>query len=214
MKLVLWNILRNLCRLGDGVMDDKIIILATNQLMNDENRELILPIRKKIWLEYGPIEQNGKNALLTEGLLKRLSLAKICINKVFYLCEKEPVLRKNLKMLLKSIEEYIDGMIPAQKLESVKNEKYSIFEELAYTEGYEKLSLIGLACVYAANIALWDDLLLQDTSESDMDEDLDSFSWDTSYMISLIYSMDFDHEYNRAKREEFWMWYLSVAKNI
>ena len=28
-------------------MDDKIIILATNQLMNDENRELILPIRKK-----------------------------------------------------------------------------------------------------------------------------------------------------------------------
>ena len=83
MKLVLWNILRNLCRLGDGVMDDKIIILATNQLMNDENRELILPIRKKIWLEYGPIKQNGKNALLTEGLLKRLSLAKICINKVF-----------------------------------------------------------------------------------------------------------------------------------
>ena len=82
-------------------MDDKIIILATNQLMNDENRELILPIRKKIWLEYGPIKQNGKNALLTEGLLKRLSLAKICINKVFYLCEKEPVLRKNLKMLLK-----------------------------------------------------------------------------------------------------------------
>lgn len=146
--------------------------------------------------------------------MKRLSLAKICINKVFYLCEKEPVLRKNLKMLLKSIEEYIDGMIPAQKLESVKNEKYSIFEELAYTEGYEKLSLIGLACVYAANIALWDDLLLQDTSESDMDEDLDSFSWDTSYMISLIYSMDFDHESNRAKREEFWMWYLSVAKNI
>ena len=111
-------------------MDDKIIILATNQLMNDENRELILPIRKKIWLEYGPIKQNGKNALLTEGLLKRLSLAKICINKVFYLCGKEPVLRKNLKMLLKSIEEYIDGMIPAQKLESVKNEKYSIFEEL------------------------------------------------------------------------------------
>ena len=53
-------------------MDDKIIILATNQLMNDENRELILPIRKKIWLEYGPIKQNGKNALLTEGLLKRL----------------------------------------------------------------------------------------------------------------------------------------------
>ena len=74
--------------------------------------------------------------------------------------------------------------------------------------------MIGLACVYAANIALWDDLLLQDTSESDMDEDLDSFSWDTSYMISLIYSMDFEHEYNRAKREEFWMWYLSVAKNI
>ena len=175
---------------------------------------MILPIRKKIWLEYGPIKQNGKNALLTEVILKRLSLAKICINKVFYLCEKEPVLRKNLKMLLKSIEEYIDGMIPAQKLESVKNEKYSIFEELAYTEGYEKLSLIGLACVYAANIALWDDLLLQDTSESDMDEDLDSFSWDTSYMISLIYSMDFEHEYNRAKREEFWMWYLSVAKNI
>ena len=53
--------MRNLCRLWDGVMDDKIIILATNQLMNDENRELILPIRKKIWLEYGPIEQNGKN---------------------------------------------------------------------------------------------------------------------------------------------------------
>ena len=55
--------------------------------------------------------------------------------------------------------------------------------------------------------------MIQYTSESDMDEDLDSFSWDTSYMISLIYSMDFDHEYNRAKREEFWMWYLSVAKN-
>ena len=45
-----------------------------------------------------------------------------------------------------------------------------------------------MACCYAARVALFDEILLYDTDDDDLDEELDAYSWDTAYLISLLFS--------------------------
>ncbi|MGN6715641.1 Imm5 family immunity protein [Anaerocolumna jejuensis] len=84
----------------------------------------------------------------------------------------------------------------------------------AYEPQYEKTSLIGFAALYAANIALYDELLFQNSEDNDLDEDLDSFTWDTSYLVSLVYSDSTEEGIRIEKQREYWSWYLAEVQKI
>ena len=57
-------------------MDEKIIILATNQLMNDENRELILPIRKKNMVRVWSDRAKWKKCIINRRFIEKTFVSK------------------------------------------------------------------------------------------------------------------------------------------
>lgn len=190
------------------LMDEKIIKSAFTQLENNANSDLILPIRKKLWLELGEIRKHNSKASITEGLCKRVKLAGLCVEKVLYLWENTLPNNKSIQNLLDYVDKYLNGRISFAELEKYKNMCSSEFEEIAYIAEFEKISLIGLATVYVADIALYDELLFENSDDDDNDDDLDSFTWDTSYLISLVYSDNENEDESIKKKYDFWSWYL------
>ncbi|MBQ7776065.1 MAG: hypothetical protein IJ379_09090 [Lachnospiraceae bacterium] len=79
-------------------------------------------------------------------------------------------------------------------------------KEVSYSAEDERCGVVGLAVCYVANIALYDEVLFEGTDSEDLDEELDSFTWDTSYLISLLYSEE--------ERAEYWNWYLKKVEEL
>lgn len=168
---------------------------------------LELPVRKGLWLEFGEIEKTSFYATKTDALKKRVSLAIKCINKVRDIWNNVGSI--DLEKLLECINDYLADKISAEELMDISNDYRQLIEEIAYN-GEEVYGAVGVACCYAANIALYDELIIYNTDAEDLDEDLDSFTWDTSYLISLIYSGDGESK----KTEEYWRWYLEEIENM
>lgn len=195
-------------------MNTNIYNYALAQLKKDKNGELILPIRKRIWLSFGEIKKSGDRVLITSGMVNRIHLAQTCVEKNMYLWNNEFGKKNELTELLDCINFYIDKKKTFGELESMRNICNASFWNLAYNPKYEIISLIGLAGIYVSNIALYDDLLLQETKEEELDDLLDPFSWDASYLSSLVYAAKDNGELIKDKRIEFWKWYLEMAKMI
>ncbi|MDE5780327.1 MAG: hypothetical protein K2I03_02450, partial [Lachnospiraceae bacterium] len=142
---------------------------------------------------------------------KRVSLAMECINLVRDTWNNRESI--NLEILLKSVNDYLEDKISAEELMKINNDYRQVVEEIAYN-GEEVYGVVGLACCYVANIALYDELIIYNTDDEDLDEELDSFTWDTSYLISLIYSADENIVESNKKRTEYWKWYLDEIEKI
>lgn len=184
-------------------MDLQVVNRARKAL--DNSGILELPIRKSLWLEFGEIEKTSLYAVKTEALKKRVRLATECINLVKDTWTNSGNI--DLENLLKSVDDYLEDKISAEELMKINNRYRQSAEEIAYN-GEEAYGIVGLACCYAANIALYDESIIYNTDDEDSDEDLDSFTWDTSYLISLIYSED------ESSKKEYWNWYLNEFEKI
>lgn len=185
-------------------MKSEVINIARESLKNFGILEL--PIRKKLWLELGQIEKTTIYAAKTEGLKKRVSLAIKCINKVKDIWNNKDI---DLEKMLKSINDYLDDNISADELLMITNDYRQQVEEIAYG-GEELYGVVGMACCYVGNIALYDEPIIYCTGDEDLDEDLDSFTWDTSYLVSLVFSTD---ESNK-RITEYWKWYLENVEEM
>lgn len=188
-----------------------IIEYAYKQLNNNAYGELILPIRKKIWKQFGSVDYDNIQKDVSDGIKRRVKLAELCIEKVIDLWDEATNNDKRPYELLNLINEYIEGNTCKEKLKNKMDLFENQLEVEAYEAKYEKVSLIGLAAVYAANIVLYDELLFFNTDENDLDEELDCFTWDTSYLISLVCSDGTDENERKEKKKEFWKWYLREA---
>lgn len=185
---------------------------AIEHLTSDKDAILPLPIRKQIWIELGGVID--PKIELNEGVKRRIRLSKACVEKVMWIWNQD-VNDTKLTDFLSLIDSYADGNVTYKELEQQKNILWREMDEMSSVVQYEKASIIGLAAVYTANIALYDELLFQNSEESDLDEDLDSFTWDTSYLVSLVYpvtSNDKDQYYTSKKK--YWMWYIQYAKDL
>lgn len=110
-------------------MSDEILEYALQKLNNNNWGELILPIRKKIWLALGEIKSDGKKAVITSGLLKRVFLARACVEKVIQQWEIEFGDMNELKVLIENIDLYLNGSISFFQLERMKNEYLSRLQD-------------------------------------------------------------------------------------
>lgn len=179
-----------------------------------QTASLILPARKKIWTQLGNISYEPGIRKMTDGIRKRVTLAKACVKKVLPIWNAGTGCDSKLYDFLNQIDAYIDGLCSNEELQANMKILYSQFETDAYEPQYEKTSLIGFAALYAANIALYDELLFQNSEDNDLDEDLDSFTWDTSYLVSLVYSDSTEEGTRIEKQREYWSWYLAEVQKI
>lgn len=102
----------------------------------------------------------------------------------------------------------MEEKISPKQLREIHIHYMNLIQEITYNGGDERCEVIGMAASYAVGIALYDETILFETEENDLDEDLDSFTWDTSYLISLIYSSDDRAQKDDIKCAEYWGWYL------
>ncbi|MDF2871317.1 MAG: hypothetical protein K0R05_2892 [Anaerocolumna sp.] len=175
---------------------------------------LTLPLRKEIWKSFGEIKEEIKKDYITKGIAKRVILASLCVKKMIDLWDKITNNDGRVREILKITEDYTNSMCPRTLLEDYTTKFYNQLETEAYDSEFQKVSLIAFAAIYVANIALYDELLFKNTYDEDLDEELDSFTWDASYLICLAYSDDEDELIKEAKQKEYWLWYLSEAKKL
>jgi hypothetical protein len=191
---------------------NEVFEMANNEI--DKNGVLNLPIRKKIWKSFGSIVEVGMVKEITEGVRKRVVLAEACVKKMLYLWDEVTNYDSRPSELLKMVNDFMNGICSREVLEDKMKLFINQLEVEAYESKYEKVSLIGFATVYVANIALYDELLFTNSDDDDLDDDLDSFTWDTSYLISLVYSDNMDEDMRKGHQKEFWEWYLNEAKKL
>lgn len=175
---------------------------------------LTLPLRKEIWKSFGSIKEDGQADYITKGITKRVILASLCVKKMLYLWDEVTNNDGRIREILKKVEEYISSKCSRNMLEDYRTNFFNLLEEEAYNPEYKKVSLIGFAAIYVANIALYDELLFDNTYDEDLDEELDSFTWDTSYLICLVYCDNEDEIIRAAKQKEYWLWYLNEAEKL
>ncbi|MDF2937911.1 MAG: hypothetical protein K0Q90_3284 [Paenibacillaceae bacterium] len=179
-----------------------------------QTASLSLPTRKRIWLHLGEVSHEPKLQALSDGIRKRVKLAQACIHKAFPIWAEGTGGDSKLYALLNQIDAYIEGLCSNESLQATIKILYSQLETDAYDPRYEKTSLIGFAAIYMANIALYDELLFQNSEDTDLDNDLDSFTWDTSYLIGLVYSDSTEEETRIERQREYWSWYVTEAQRL
>ena len=165
----------------------------------DETGFLDLPARRKLWSELGEIEREGPYAVVTEGLIRRVEIAKKCVKHG----ETESINTKVLGIddLFNKVNDYLQKKISVSDMEKVFFNYQELIERVGFEGDDDRVGLIGMAASHAAHIAVYDESIMYTLDEDTLDEDLDSFTWDTSYLISLLF------ENNPM---DFWKWYWEL----
>lgn len=179
------------------------------------DHHLPLPMRKRIWLSFGPIQLDGKKAVKNSAYEKRVALAVSCCKKVLPIwseCFSDVDIAPKALQLAEKYLENGDGY------DTVRAEAYSMIGGLHNVEGMsdEELNavLVGYACVDAAYTALRDCYCGDPDS---LDEDLDT--WDASMQAAGAYSGGFPWQdppfcSDPEKLLEFWSWYLDEVDKL
>jgi hypothetical protein len=78
---------------------------------------------------------------------------------------------------------------------------------------FKTAAYVGFAAINAVVVALFDEETeeLDDDGNVILDQDLDPFTWDTSFYAAAAYSENEPEENKIQKRREFWLWYLNDA---
>ena len=168
-----------------------------------KENSLTLPKRKKIWMLFGEVCKNGKYAKKSESLIKRVQLSLSCINYTEKVWKVNDII--NISFLYDSIMDYIENKLEADELNDICLKYQNKIENLSSDECTEEYQIVAMACCYAARVALFDEILLYDTDDDDLDEELDAYSWDTAYLISLLFS-------NQIIK--YWEWYILQAEKL
>lgn len=193
---------------------NNILEEAKNKILSHHKGELTLPIRKSIWKMFGGCEFKAEHkALPTIGLKRRVKLATICVKKIIDIWNKVAANDKRPLEMLEVSEKYIEGSVDYEFVSKQLNNFMNDLINLGSDESYFKAALVGFAATHTVSIALSDERLMVYGDDSDLDDDYDPESWDTSYYTSLAYTDNepWDENSNVEKRREFWLWYITEA---
>ncbi|HOV26330.1 MAG TPA: Imm5 family immunity protein [Pseudobacteroides sp.] len=195
----------------------QLIEYAKNELNNNAKGELTLSIRRKIYKLMGEYKRDSeKHALISDGFIRRLKLARLSVEYVLHIWEEAAPEDKTPIELLNSIDLYIDGKIDWDSLWSMKNSFWTVVENYSVEDRFLVAAYVGFASIKATSTALFDEneeIEVDDEGNELLDEDLDPYTWDTAFYSSLAYS-EYNSESEDAaieKKREFWRWYLNVA---
>ena len=177
---------------------------------------LSFPTRRQLWLLLGEWEWRDEDdseetpRALTEPLKKRAGLAWACAKKVMPVWSAYDPDDKAPQKLLKTVRDYLDGKLPAEKLEKAMEETGG-FLERAESEPYSTAPAAAMAAGRAAWAAWLDEPLLAERYADATDGDLDYDDWDAAYLASVAWGGR-DEESQSGERAvegmKFWAWYL------
>lgn len=181
-----------------------------------ESGELSFPTRRQLWLALGEWEWRDEDdreetpRALTGPLKKRAGLAWACAKKVMPVWSAYAPDDKAPQKLLKTARDYLDGKIPAEKLEKAM-EGTGGFLDRAENEPYSTAPAAAMAAWQAAFCAWWDEPLLAQRYADAIDSELDYDDWDAAHLAAIVWGGR-DEEAQPGERAveqmKFWAWYL------
>jgi hypothetical protein len=165
--------------------------------------ELILPLRRAIWLAFGP-----------DGHRRRVALSQLAVRRVLPLWDAVHPGNDGPERMLALADRVLTGAVDSE----VARREQDAFE--VEVQGFEDDDLrpgyVGDAAVHTVSLARVD--VGPDDFEPDvLDEQLDYDQWDASYYAALAAAGKGPSEPGGdsaeavSKRREFWRWYLSEA---
>jgi len=187
---------------------------AKNELNNHPKGELILPIRKSILKHLGEhLENSNEHALINNGLKRRIKLAVLCVEYVMPIWNEVAPEDTTPQDLIKSIDTYLLGKVEWKTLWNMQNSFWTTLENYSMEARFKTAAYVGFAAINAVVVALFDEETeeLDDDGNVILDQDLDLFTWDTSFYAAAAYSENEPEENKIQKRREFWLWYLNDA---
>jgi hypothetical protein len=174
---------------------------------------LILPLRKKLWLSFGPVDKQASLAgQRTAAHSQRTELALVTCRKVLPIWEQylggSDIAGKAISLAEDSRRGTCDWDHVADRLNT-------LYGGLENTDGLDDHQLnavpVGYACCDTAYVAAIDGDYEEGPDE--LDDDLDS--WDYSMYAAGAYSggFPFNRRYpsDPERLREFWSWYLDQA---
>lgn len=176
------------------------------EVENHPKGQLILPLRKKIYKYMGEHKS-------------RINLALLCVEKVIPTWSSVLSHDTMPSEILKCITEYLSGNQERSFLMGITDEFWTQIDtylndgDYSDHDNYDNAIYAGFTLIKASYVVLNDEKFHEDNDETVFDEDLDAYTWDTSYFASLAYceSELFDETTKVQKRKEFWKWYLDEA---
>src|ERR1019366_29473 len=183
--------------------------LAGVALKANDNGELALPLRKRLWSAMGPREADGARAILGPGLQRRTTLAILTVRHVLPIWETAFPTNHKPEWMLAVAQEYLDQLTDFQTVRGLNNLFWSELDCLGSVA-----VAVGYAAAQSVTTALSDerfDPAALDTVVSD--QDLDPYQWDASFYASVAYagSAPWEEKPHTNRRREFWTWFLEVA---
>ncbi len=181
-----------------------------------ETGALSFPTRRQLWLALGEWEWRDEDDMeetpraLTGPLKKRAGLACACAKKVMPVWSAYAPQDKAPQKLLKTVRDYLEGKVPAEKLEAAIKEAGG-FLDRAEEEQYSTAPAAAMAVWQAAWAAWLDEPLLAQRYEDAADGDLDYDDWDAAYLASVAWSGRNEESQPGERAVEgmkFWAWYL------
>lgn len=186
-----------------------------NAIKIEPMHHLPLPLRKKLWLAFGPIEL-GKHEIArrTSAYQKRITLALLSCEKVLPIWKKLIPGSDIPEKALQYAAEYLNDSSDADATEEKLN---SLYGGLQNTEGLTdeqiNATMVGYACIYAAYLTIFDESC-EDIEKLDQHYD----AWETSMHAAGAYSGGFpwldNPKSDPQKLYEFWTWYLDEAEKL
>ncbi len=185
----------------------KVIEEAKQELKNNPDGELILPIRKKIWAEMGEYRSE-------EGKKRRTQLNILCIKYAMPVWDYvQPSVLSPL-ILLNYLFDCYEGKISWEELMDKGNTYWTEMDDLGNSHPkYQMASLIGYAAIDTLGIARLDtEFGEQDEYPDNLDGDFDPYGWDASFYISgAVAGFKWIKGASVERRRQFWNWYLDKA---
>lgn len=196
---------------------NNILEIAEKNLKTNENGELILPLRKKIWKCLGGYKlADNVRAEITIGLKRRVELSILCAYKVLEIWENNIKNDDRPRKLLEKAKEYIDGKCSITSIDEVIGDFYTDLEDMM-SEETEIITYVGSVILKISALVCYDEVLIkgehEEALEEDLDDDLDFGDWDASFYAALAYAggAKWQEKSSTEKRREFWMWYIKEA---
>lgn len=201
---------------------------AKEAIINHPNGELLLPLRKKIWMEMGTMQEDN---IPTVGTRRRTILEIINIERIIYLWKEVLPNDNRPEIIIKNIKKYFNGEINRDELKKMYNSTYCSREDaMRWKEQYTDYDfwvacenyiyqdnkndyryILGFCACKIKKLALCD----TDLSHAErLDLDYDSYDTYVSYDISQIlapFTWKNTSDKTVEQRQKYWLWYITEA---
>ena len=203
-------------------------ILSASKRAIEEKGYLDLFYRKMIWecfgdMNYDTTDYNGVKYIIdgyhldseniTPGLIKRVHLAKLCVEKVLPVWESKTNGDTRPKKVLNMTSLYLEGGTSVEALYKEHTKLFNFAYRLADNSSSALYPEVALVSCSVAFMALVDEPIISNrVNKYDTDDDLELDTSDAAYRACWIYAHDtYDEQYDKEREVEFWNWYVDEA---